>query len=150
MEITDWIAFWRGYRKTTGQLTWRPALPDDLPAIRRLRNVSERFLGRTQQDPSLFAPPVILSLVAEDKSGRIVDLVYVEAQVEIVKVACTRQGFKEAWALEEDLSLFLRARGFKKVLVRTSKRLKVAMSVALEWAGFHCSDDTHSVWTRRL
>jgi hypothetical protein len=144
------IEFWRNFRKCTGELTWRPATPDDLPAIRRLRNVTERFLGRQQKDPSLFAPPVILALVAENKTGKIIDLIYAEVQVEIVKMSCTRQGYKESFALADDLSAFLRKRGFKKVLVATSQRLKDTMAAGLEWAGFHCADGILSYWTRRI
>lgn len=144
------VEFWRNYKRRTGALTWRVATPEDLPAIDRLRVVSERFLGREQSAPDLFKPPILLALVAEDKSGAIVDLVYAEAQVEIVKVACTRQGFKEAWILEQDLSHWLKVRGFKKAIIRTTHRLKHAMCDALLGAGFRCHDTIISYWTRQL
>lgn len=144
------VELWRDFKKCTGELTWRAATPDDLPAIRRLRNVTERFLGRTQKDPSLFQSPVILALVAENRAGKIVDVLYAEVQVEIVKMACSRQGFKESFALADELKHFLRNRGFKKVLLTTHHTLKQAMSAGLEWAGFHCNDGIISYWTRRL
>lgn len=144
------VEFWRNYRRRTGELTWRAATPDDMPAIERLRVVSERLLHRKQAAPNLFETPVLLALVAEDKSGAIVDLVYAEAQVEIVKVACSRQGFKEAWVLEQDLRHWLKARGFRKAIIRTTHRLKHAMSDALQWAGFRSHDKILSYWTREL
>lgn len=146
VEVVDW----KNYRKRTGQLTWRLATRDDLPAIEKLRGVSERFLGRIQANPDLFRPPILIALVAEDKEGRIVDLLYVEAQVEIVKMACTNQGFKEAWRLDEDLRGWLKGRGFQKVIIRTTRRLKQAMAATLEWAGFRCHDSIMSYWTRDL
>jgi len=146
MEVIDWA----NYRRRTGELTWRLAKKEDEPAIENLRVVSERFLGRKQSAPNLFERPILIALVAEDKSGAVVDLVYAEAQVEIVKVACTKQGFKEAWILEKDLRDWLKARGFKKAIIRTTHRLKHAMSDALHWAGFRCYDNILSYWTREL
>ena len=65
--------FWKDYRKVTGSLRWRLATPDDLPRIRRIKNVSERFLNQKQKNLPLFDPPVLLTLVAENAQGRIMD-----------------------------------------------------------------------------
>lgn len=141
---------WKDYRRRTGELVWRLATPEDQPAIDKLRKASERFLGREQSNPDLFRTPVLIALVAEDKSGAVVDLIYAEAQVEIVKVACSREGFKESWMLEKDLRDWLKSRGFNKAIIRVTHRLKHVMSDALTWAGFRSHDDILSYWTREL
>jgi hypothetical protein len=149
-ERTGTETAWKDYRKTTGKLTWRLAVPDDLPAIRRLRNVTERFLQQPQRNPQLFGLPVLLTLVAVNERGTIVDLVYIEAQVEVVKMACTAVGFEESMALDEDLSKWLRECGFRTALVTTNQRMKPKMSEGLAAAGFKCMDAVLSYWKRRL
>jgi hypothetical protein len=145
-----WSEYWREFRKTTGRLTWRLATSADLPAIRRLRNVSERFLQQPQRNPSLFDLPVLLALVAENEKGKIVDAVYLEIQVELIKMACTRSGAEEGLALEEDIALWLKSIGFKSVLATTSVGLKERMTPILEKLGFRPVPPSLSYWKRRL
>lgn len=147
MEIDK---MWKDYRKVTGELTWRLATPADSPAIKRLRNVSERFLGRTQRDPCLFASPVILAFVAENKKGKVVEVVYCEAVVEVVKMSCSATGFEESAALEEDLVQWLRTRGFRKVILSVAHHMKYRMAPILNYLGFRCIDPSFSSWARRL
>jgi hypothetical protein len=150
MEVTDWTQFWHDYRRTTGTLTWRLATPVDLPAIRRLRSITERFLGKPQRDLSLFRFPVLLALVAENERGVIVDCLFLEAQVEVVKTSCSRKGLEESAGLEEDLLHWLRAKGFRTLWVTTIPRLRDRMAQVLGMAGFKCLDGVMSVWRRRL
>jgi len=143
-------SFWKDYRKATGKLTWRLATSDDLSALRRLQKISERFLGAPQKNPCFFAAPVLLTLVAEDSSGKIVDALYVEAQVELVKLACTERGFRESAELEEDLSHWLRSIGFKTVLVTTSEKVRDRMKSLLSKLRFRPMDGVLSYWRRWL
>ena len=143
-------SFWKDYRKTTGKLTWRLATADDLPKIRRIRNISERFLHQRQSQISLFSPPVLLTLVAENEHGKIVECLYIQSVVEISKISCTEAGFEETAGLEADLYQWLRGMGFKTATIRTRKSLKEKMRVVLEHLGFHCEDDSFSRWTRDL
>ena len=142
--------FWRGYKKVTGRLTWRLATPDDMPAIRRLRNVSERFLHQRQSQIGLFSPPVLLTLVAENAQGKIVDCLYVQSIVEISKIACTGPGLDETAGLEEDLCLWLKGIGFKQAIINTNHTLRERMRPVLEKLGFKCQDGMFSRWTRHL
>jgi hypothetical protein len=142
--------FWKDYRKTTGRLTWRLATPGDLPRIRRLINVSERFLHQKQSRIGLFSPPVLLTLVAENERGKIVDALCVESVVEISKIACTRAGFEETAGLEADLYTWLRGVGFKQAIINTNHGLRERMRPILERLGFRCKDDIFSRWTRHL
>ena len=142
----DWNEFWRGYSKCTGQLTWRVAMPADLPAIRRVRNISERFLKQPQRTVSLFASPVLLALVAENKDGKIVDLIYIEAQVEVHKMACTTAGFRESAGIQQDLAEWLRSRNFRRALVATPNQLTDEMADQLESSGFRCLNKLFSYW----
>lgn len=146
----DWLAFWQTYRRRTGTLTWRLATSNDLQAVRRLRNITERFIGKPQRGVSLFEKPVLLALVAENEQGKIVDTVYVEMQVEIVKVAATRKGMEEGAVLEDDIEMWLRDLGFKTVWATTMNRLKGNMTPTFMRLGFKCLDGMLSVWRRRL
>ena len=112
--------------------------------------MSERLLRETQKSPALFDRPVLLALVAEDVDGTVVDCLYVEAQVEVVKVGCTVAGLEETAGLESDLYAWLRGMGFKTATIRTRKSLKEKMRTVLEHLGFHCEDEEFSRWTRHL
>jgi len=142
--------YWKDYSRNTGRLTWRLAVPEDQPEIDRLREASERLLREVQKKPELFARPVILTLVAEDGIGQIVDALYLEAQVEIVKVGCSETGLIETAGIADELNEYLRGMGFKTATIRTRKSLKDKMAVILEYLGFQCEDNTFSRWTRDL
>jgi hypothetical protein len=142
--------FWKDYRRNTGNLTWRLATEDDYPDILRIKETTERLLHEKQKSPALFERPVLLALVAEDVEGHIVDALYVEAQVEVVKIGCTEDGLVETAGLESDLYSWLHGLGFKTATIRTRKSLKEKMRVVLEYLGFHCEDDEFSYWKRDL
>lgn len=142
--------FWRDYKKTTGELTWRLAVPDDLLAIRKLRIASERFLNQKQRNIPLFSSPILLTLVAEDETGKIVDALYIETQVEIAKIGCSEAGFTETAGLAEDLSMWLRAIGYKRANIKTVHALKEKMTGLLGALGFSCGDSEFSNWSRNL
>ena len=142
--------FWRGFSKCTGRLTWRLATADDLGSINRLKNVSERFLGQPQRNPSLFRMPVLLALVAENEQGKIVDCIYLEAQVELVKLACTADSLTELAGLEEDLSKWLRSIGIRTVLATTLVGPKSKISNALHEHGFKACEGIWAYFKRCL
>ena len=142
--------YWDNYRRTTGDLTWRLATSEDQPAINRIRETSERFLNEKQKNPDLFSIPIMLTLVAENPIGEIVDALYVEAQVEIVKVGCSAESFTETIEIESDLYAWLRGLGIKTATVRTRQSLKERMRDILSFMGFECQDDDFSHWTRHL
>ncbi len=142
--------FWKGWTKKTGLLTWRLATPDDLPSIRRLRNISERFMGMPQRDTPLFSMPVLLTLVAENENGKIVDCLYLEAQVELVKMGCSAESLIELAGLEEDLSGWLRSIGIRTVLATTVAGPKDRMARALDTLGFKPCRGIWEYFKRRL
>ena len=142
--------FWKDYRKTTGELTWRLATPDDLPRIRKMRNTTERLLHQRQDQIGLFSPPVLLTLVAENEHGKIIEALYVESIVEIRKISCTTSGLEETAGLEADLYQWLRGIGFKQAIINTNHGLRERMRPVLEKLGFKCQDGIFSRWTRRL
>lgn len=141
---------WIGWTKKTGSLTWRLGTPDDLPAIRRLRNISERFLHQRQSQIGLFSPPVLLTLVAENEKGKIVEALYVQSIVEISKIGCTGSGLDETAGLEADLYAWLKKIGFKQAIINTNHTLRERMRPVLEKLGFKCQDGMFSRWTRHL
>ena len=148
--MTDWIEHWRGWSRCTGKLLWRAAEPQDLPAIRRLQNVAERFMHHPQRRPSLFDLPVLLALVAENEHGKIVDCLYIEAQVEVVKMSCSATGLEESDKLQDDLAPWLRSLGFRTALATTPPELKEQMTPGLLRSGFRCLDKAFSYWGRWL
>ena len=143
-------SYWTMYRRTTGKLTWRLAVPADQPAIDRIKETSERLLDEKQKSPELFIRPVLLALVAEDEEGMLVDCLYLEAQCEVIKVGCSSTALIETAGIESDLYAWLRGMGFKTATIRTRKSLKEKMAYVLEFLGFRCEDDAFSRWTRDL
>ena len=146
----DWIEHWRGWSRNTGRLLWRVAEPRDLPAIRRLQNISARFLGVPQKKLSLFELPILIALVAEDERGKIVDVIVAEKQVEIIKMGCSAAGFEESDQLQCDLAPWLRSLGFRTALATTPPKLKEQMTPGLMRSGFKCLDQALSYWGRFL
>lgn len=142
--------YWKDYRRTAGDLSWRLAVPEDQAAINRIREASERLLNERQKAPNLFAAPVMLTLVAEDAIGNVVDALYVEAQVEVVKMGLSADSFTATLDIERDLYAWLRGLGIKRATVRTRSSLKEAMRPILSFLGFECEDDDFSHWTRDI
>lgn len=142
--------FWNNWCKSTGSLTWRVAVREDQPAIDKLREASERLLNEKQKTPDLFNRPVLLTLVAEDRQGNLVEALYLEVQVEVIKIGCSSVALVETAGLEANLYAWLRGLGFKTATIRTRKSLKEKMSTVLEFLGFRCEDETFSRWTRDL
>lgn len=140
---------WSIYRKRVGDLTWRAATFDDVPVILRLWKTTDRLLGE-QDKPMLFARPVLLTLVAEDDAGRIVDALYLEATVDITKIGCSRSGFEGALPLAEDLRQWLRSRGFRMARITVPIKLRDRMAAVLRGFKFWPSDELLSHWIRRL
>lgn len=143
-------SFWKNYRQTTGDLTWRLAVPEDQPAIDRIIETSERLLDEKQKSPNLFVPPVMLALVAEDVDGDVVDCLYVEAQCEVIKIGCSATSFTETAGLESDLYAWLRGMGLRTAIIKTRQSLKEKMRSGLSFLGFECMDDDFSHWRRNL
>lgn len=143
-------SYWKDYRRTAGDLTWRLAKPEDQPAIDRIRETSERLLNEKQKAPNLFDRPVLLALVAEDVAGNVVDALYLEAQVEVVKMGCSSESFTATMDIEKDLYAWLRGLGIKTATVRTRSSLKEVMQPILGFLGFECEDDDFSHWKRDL
>lgn len=142
--------YWKDYRRTAGDLTWRLAVSEDQPAIDRIREASERLLNEKQKTPNLFDVPVMLALVAEDATGTVVDALYLEAQVEVMKMGCSSESFTATMDIEKDIYAWLRGLGIKRATVRTRSSLKEVMRPILSFLGFDCEDDDFSHWTRDL
>ena len=150
MEMKSPADFWKDYRRCTGSLTWRLATPNDLPRIRRLRNISQRFLGMPQRDIPLFSMPVLLTLVAENERGKIVDCLYLETQIEVVKIGCNAGAFEETGGLEEDMARWLRRIGIKTVLVTTTEKTENRMEAFLHKLHFYRAEAMFRYWKRHL
>lgn len=131
-------------------LTWRLATVDDLPAILKLWRTKERFLGRKQDMPPLFARPTLITLVAVDDNGVIRDGLYVEATVDVTKLGCSQDGFESTLAVYEDIADWLKDRGFRLASIVTPKKLATRMSALLTKMGFQSKEDRSAYWSRQL
>lgn len=139
---------WANYRRRVGDLTWRLATVEDIPEILRLWRVTDRLLG-PQDKPMLFASPVLLTLVAEDGGGKIVDALYCEAVLDVTKIGCSRAGFDGAEVIVEDLRQWAARRSFRLARIAIPRALIGAMESVLRRFGFACADE-FSHWVRRL
>lgn len=127
---------WRHWRRTKGGLTWRVAVEQDLPAIERVWKAKARVLGAKCELPDLFAWPVVITLVAEDERGRVVDGVFIEAVADVTKLGGTSQGFESLAAIEKDLAGFLASRKFRRITAAMPARVSEKMADGLKGAGF--------------
>ena len=107
-------------------------------------------MGMQQRNNQLFTMPTLLTLVAENERGKIVDCLSIEAQVELVKMGCSPESLAELAGLEEDLSTWLRSIGIRTVLATTLAERKDKMAAGLQALRFHCADRVFSYWRRHL
>jgi hypothetical protein len=150
VEVSKPSDYWRDWTLNTGKYTWRLATSNDTFRIDDLRKRTELLTGEKQRDPNLFAMPVLLALVAQDKDGNVVDCLYVEVNAELVKMSCDPDSFKEVAKLEPDLITYLRSIGVKSVMATTLHRHKEKMTGGLMSLGFSCMDRIFSYWRRIL
>lgn len=141
-------AAWMEWRREADGLTWRVALPEDKPAIERMWRVKERLLGVKYGLPDLFAPPVILTLIAENERGWIVDGVFFECVADVTKLSGNPRGFRSLTAIEHDLASFLALRGFRRVTAAMPRRVSEKMEGGLRDARFQ--PQQLCLWDREL
>lgn len=127
---------WREWRQPSEGLTWRIAVPEDMPAIERIWRAKAMVLGVKAPLPDLFAPPVILTLVAEDERGRVVDGAFLEAVVDVTKIGARPGGFRSLAGIAEELACFVRSRKFRRVTAAMPRKVSDKMADGLERAGF--------------
>lgn len=98
--------------------------------------------------PNLFAPPVVLALVAEDTSGRLQDGVFLECVADVTKLSANPFGFESLTDIEGTLASFLLARGFRRVTAVMPRRVSEKMSDGLKRA--HFQEQQLAFWDREL
>ncbi len=127
---------WREWRRESEGLVWRAALPADLSAIKRVWKAKARILGVKCTMPDLFAWPVILTLVAEDQRGRIVDGVFLEASVDVTKLGANPNGFASLGGLADELAHFVSTRKIRRITAAMPESVSEKMAGGLIKAGF--------------
>lgn len=140
---------WRDWTLTAEGLTWRIALPQDIPALTLLLDSAHMMVG-SQERPDFFAFPVVLTLVAENPDGIIVDGLYVEMEAYIRKIGLSRQGMISAEALVPMLGSFLVSRKIRLGRVAVPKRLARIMAGSMKRMGLTDVTDKFSHWVMRL
>jgi hypothetical protein len=140
---------WRDWRAEAKGLTWRCALPQDMFAMERLWKAKGRVVGNDDR-PDLFAWPVVLTLVAEDDQGFIVDGVFLEAVVDVTKIGCSPEGFESLVGIAPELAGFVASRKMRFVYAILPTRLDRVMGKLLKLAGFEDRGKMQSVWAKRI
>lgn len=92
----------------------------------------------------------MLTLVAEDSSGKIVDALYCEAVLDVTKIGCSRGGFEGAEVVVEDLRAWAKRRSFRLARIAVPKVIASRMAKTLERFGFVDADSWFSHWVRKL
>ena len=140
---------WRNWSLTSEGLRWRIAVVEDLPALTRLWDAAQAVAG-PQERPDLFSFPVVLTLVAEDINGLIVDGLYVEFEGFIRKVGLSRQGMVSAEALVPMLASFLVSRKIRIGRVAAPIRLAKVMAASLRRMGLTEVSESFRYWAMKL
>jgi hypothetical protein len=140
---------WRNWSLTSEGLTWRIAVEQDLPYLTMLLNSAHMMVG-PQERPDFFAFPVVLTLVAENSDGIIVDGLYVELEAYIRKIGLSRRGMLSAEALVPMLGSFLVSRKVRLGRVAVPKRLTKIMSASMRRMGLTDVTDKFSHWVLKL
>jgi hypothetical protein len=140
---------WRSWSLDSEGLHWRIALPEDIPALTRLLDSAHMMMG-AQERPDFFAFPVVLTLVAENLDGIIVDGLYVEFEAYIRKIGLNRQGMLSAEALVPMLGSFLISRKIRIGRVAVPGRLSKIMRASMERMGLTDVTEKFSHWAMKL
>lgn len=140
---------WRDWSLESNGLRWRIAEEKDLPALTFLLDAAGQMMG-PQERPDFFAFPVVLTLVAENTDGLIVDGLYVEFEACIRKIGLNRQGMISAEALVPMLASFIVSRKVRIVRVTVPKRLAKIMRASMERMGMIDVTEKFSHWVRKL
>lgn len=140
---------WRDWRLEHAGLTWSVALPEDIEAIDALLDREEAKFGR-QDRPNLFEPPVMITLVAKNEAGEIVDGLSIELVAEIGKLTTNREGFSAYPKLLPHIGGFLQARGVRVAQMAVASRRVPAMQPMLEEMGFRPVEPVLSMWVRKV
>ena len=123
---SDFNLAWR--QTTRDGLTWRLAVMDDLPRLRELWAEMDEKLGEKQDKPDLFAMPVLLTLVAEDTSGKLIAAIYGEAVVDWAMIGTDRAAARSIDELWPQLTFFLFERTVRVTRVLVPMRLRRHMA----------------------
>jgi hypothetical protein len=123
-------------------------MAEDLPAIERMWEIKARLVGAKCSLPDLFAPPVVLTLVAENEWGRIVDGVFLEAVCDVTKLSATPKGFQSLTVIADELAAFAHSRKFRRITAAMPKKASERMAEGLTRAGFQ--PQQLSLWDREV
>jgi hypothetical protein len=140
---------WRDWRVEHSGLTWRVAEKSDSSAIESMLLASDKRMGE-QDRPDLFDSPVLITLVAEDGSGAIVDGLYIELVADITKLTANRAGF-DAWPhLMPPITGLLKARKIRLAQMFVIERWSKVMGKHLKAMGFSPTAARFASWVRRV
>jgi hypothetical protein len=111
---------WR-FQASNGYV-WRMATAGDLPRIQELWANQESRIG-AQDKPDLFDLPVLLTLVAENAGGVVVEALYIEAVAEFVSIGTERGALRTVHEMFRHFRDFCGQRKIRLARVNVPRRL---------------------------
>jgi|ERR1700744_6449582 len=150
---------WEHFSFRAGNVTWRIARPKDIQAIDELLEEKDRALrimgvlpvGRHSPRPAMMSFPTLITLVAENDQGIVVDGLFIEAVADMTKMSLREDTFAGlSDGLADDLAAWLKSRRFRLVNVVVPKRFGNRMSGRLLEMKFIPSATRFLHWFRRL
>lgn len=118
------------WRQKVGPLTWRLAVVEDIPSLNELWGAMDKKLGK-QDRPDLFAMPVVLTLVAENENGVVVQGIYGEAVIDFTGIGTDRRAMASIGELFPALHEHFFERTIRVIRVLVPKRLAAGMKAML-------------------
>lgn len=107
-------------------------------------------IGVTPDCPDMFAPPVIVTLVAEDESGTIVQGLYMEMVVDLTMLGLHREAFDSAEVLLPTLAGLAFSRRIRTGRVTTLRSMRSRVRKMLEKVGFRTDAGAVDHWVFRV
>ena len=132
------------------RITLRGATPEDWPAIVSLHVEQQKAQGTNYELPYLFGPQFPVVLAGVDDTGKILNVVYCEAVVEMRFVGCDAKATAFSRREIDGLAYVLKLKGFRWLECYVPRKLKALIGKPLMKAGFRCADRELSHFTKDL
>jgi hypothetical protein len=132
------------------RLSFRTAVPEDLPAIQQLHQDQQQAQGTSYELPFLFARNIPIALVGVDDVGVIRQCFYCEAVCELRFVGCDPRATALSQRESDGLCYVLKLMGYRWLETYVPRKLKKMSQKPLRRAGFTCVDQELAHFTRDL
>lgn len=130
---------------TSNGYTWRMARPEDLLRVGQVWHEQEQRTGKAAR-LDLMKMPVVLTLVAENAAGEIVEALYGEATIEWASIGLEKAALETVGEIFPDLARFCGERDVRICRVVAPRRLAKLVSRFLPGMKRIDGDSAHFVF----